>query len=263
MGLNVFVANIKLFVMIMVRVFAALSVSPVFSSTLIRLRHRAAISFMAALVMLLPVKTFYEANNYKIPENIIDFGLLIANEILIGLAIGFFIGIIFVVFQMAGQLFSIQIGFGISTVIDPLSQIQIPLIGQFQALLGSLIFFTIDGHLQLFSSIFYSFKHLPFINMMNMTADFFKALKWSFVVMFSTALKIALPIIGTLFLTSTCMGLLAKAAPQMNILMLGFPIKIGIGFILLVYTMPGFIAKAKDFLNQAFIMLYRFLGAVS
>ncbi len=261
MGLNVFVDNIQLFVMILVRIFAALSVSPVFSSTLIRTRLRAAVSFMAALVMMMPVKAFYAQNGFKMAENFADYGLMIANEILIGLAIGFFIGVIFVVFQMAGQFFSIQIGFGISTVIDPLSQIQIPLIGQFQALLGTLIFFTIDGHLQIFSSVFYSFQHLPFINMINMSADFFKALKWSFVVMFSTALKIALPIIGTLFLTSMCMGLLAKAAPQMNILMLGFPIKIGIGFIILIYVMPGFVSKAKDFLNQAFIIIYRFFGA--
>jgi flagellar biosynthetic protein FliR len=218
---------------------------------------------MTALILILPIKKFYVQNNFKMPENFVEYGLLLANEILIGLAIGFFLGIIFVVFQMAGQFFSIQIGFGISTVIDPLSQIQIPLIGQFQALLGTLVFFAIDGHLQIFSTLLYSFQKLPFINMMNVTADFFKALKWSFVVMFSTALKMALPIIGTLFLTSMCMGLLAKASPQMNILMIGFPIKIGIGFITLIYVLPSFVALAKDFLNQAFIMLYKFFGAVS
>lgn len=244
----------------MVRILATLTVTPIYSSMLIRTRVRVIISFFITIVMFLPIQKHYMANGFKIPSNFADYGMMIANELIVGLAIGFFLGVIFVVFQMAGQLFSIQIGFGISQVIDPLSQIQIPLIGQFQALLGTLIFFSIEGHHLVFRALFYSFQKLPLINMMNMTKDFYKAISWAFVVMFSTALKIGLPIIGTLFLCTLCMGLLAKAAPQMNILMLGFPIYITVGFTVIIYLMPGFLARSKDFLGESFLMLFKFFG---
>lgn len=261
MNLDLVVNNFQMFFLVFVRILATLFVSPVFSSVIVKSRIKAIMAFFIALIIFLPVRNFYLSHDFKIPASFADYGLLIVNEILVGLAIGFFLGVIFVVFQMAGQLFSIQIGFGISTVIDPLSQIQIPLIGQFQALLGTLIFFSIEGHHHIINALFYSFKKLPLINMMTMTQDFFKALKWAFVVMFSTALRIGLPIIGTLFLVTMCMGLLAKAAPQMNILMLGFPLYITVGFITLISLMPGFFVRAKDFLSNAFVMLYKFLGA--
>jgi len=261
LDLNFFVNNFQLFLLILARILAAVTVSPIFSSMLIPARVRALISFFVAIIIFLPVKEHYSANNFVMPQEFANYLLLMANEIMVGLAIGFFIGIIFVVFQMAAQFFSMQIGFGISEVIDPLSQIQIPIIGQLQALLGTLIFFAIDGHLQLFTALLQSFKHLPLVNMMNMTSDFFKAIKWAFIVMFTTALKIAFPVMGTLFLATLSMGLLAKAAPQMNILMVGFPIYITVGFLTIIYLLPGFLIKSKDILGEAFVMLYRFFGA--
>ena len=261
MSLNLFVNNFQFFLLVFLRIAATLFVAPVFASMLLRPRMKVFIAFFVALIILLPVKEFYAANGFTMPVGMIDYGLALVNEIIVGLAIGFFLGIIFSVFQLAGQLFSIQIGFGISEVIDPLSQIQIPLIGQFQAMLGTLVFFAIDGHLMLFQGLMYSFKKLPVINMMNLTGEFFSALKWAFVVMFATALKIGLPIMGSLFLVTLCMGLLAKAAPQMNILMLGFPIYIFVGFTTISYLMPNFIQSASQFLRSAFFMLFKFFAS--
>jgi flagellar biosynthetic protein FliR len=259
-NLNLFVNNFQFFLLVFLRIAATLFVAPVFASMLLRPRMKVFIAFFVALIILLPVKKFYTTHGFVMPSGMIDFGFALINEIMVGLAIGFFLSIIFSVFQLAGQLFSIQIGFGISEVIDPLSQIQIPLIGQFQAILGTLIFFSIDGHLMLFQGLMYSFQKLPVINMMNLTGDFFRALKWAFVVMFATALKIGLPIMGSLFLVTLCMGLLAKAAPQMNILMLGFPIYIFVGFTTISYLMPGFLRAASAFLRNAFYMLFKFFA---
>lgn len=261
MDLTFFVNNFQLFLMVFARIMAALTVTPVFSSALVPMRIKVMISIFVAFIIFLPVKEHYTANGFRMPEEFSSYLLLLANETMVGIGMGFFMGIIFTVFQMAGQLFSVQIGFGISEVIDPLSQIQIPLLGQLKAFLGTLIFFAIDGHLQIFNALLYSFKSMPLVNIMNMTNDFFKALKWSFISMFTAALKISFPIMGVLFLVTLSMGLLAKAAPQMNILMVGFPIYIVVGLTTIIYLLPGFLSSAKDYLNEAFIMLFKLFKA--
>ena len=143
--------------------------------------------------------------------------------------------IIFTAYQVMANFFDIQMGFGISETVDPISQVAVPVLGQLQSLIAVLIFIAIDGPSWVVRTLFYSFKAMPVLSEASKAVF---ASSFSGVIdrmiyymssLFSVALSLSLPIMLTLFLLSLSLGLLAKAAPQMNILMLGFPMQIAVG----------------------------------
>ncbi len=109
----------------MIRMNAMIVIAPFFSSGVIPFRLKALISFLITLVIF-PVVA---AKGYNLPGDMIGYSLLVVQEVIIGIYIGFLVSIIFSAFQLSGQYFAVQIGFGINEVLDPLGQISVPLIG--------------------------------------------------------------------------------------------------------------------------------------
>ena len=149
-------------------------------------------------------------------------------------------------------------GFGMANVIDPLSSLQVPLIAQFQYLLAALIFLCIDGHHWLLQAIAASFKVISFSEVLSSTNSVLlhpvKAavfLVEMFRDIFIIAIKISAPTMVALFLTSVALGILARAVPQINIFILGFPIKIAVGLLSLATSLPLFVYVLQGlFLNM-------------
>ena len=247
------ISQVQFFLLIMMRLFGMIAVAPFFSSVLVPMRIKAILAFGISLVIY-PILA-HEAN-IAIPENIVDYAILIINQLIIGITIGLIIAIIFAAFQLAGQFFSIQMGFGISEVFDPLSQIHVPLVGQLFALLGTLIFLMVQGHVVLIEGVYESFFKIPVLDIVKSSQPLSETILAVFVDMFTIALKISIPIMGTLFIVTLSMGLLAKFAPQMNILMLGFPVYITIGFIMLVLLMPSIIDNGQHVFNVYLTRLF-------
>lgn len=247
MPIDFLVDKFQLFLLILMRLFGMFVVAPFFSSVMIPMRIKAILAVGITIIVFPIISEQIELN---IPGDFIGFVLLITNQVAIGLIIGLFVAIVFGTFQLAGQFFSIQMGFGISEVFDPLSQIHVPLVGQFLALLGTMIFLYIGGHIVMIEAIVESFQHFPVVDLLQSSKKISDSMLLSFTTMFEVALKLALPIIGTLFVVTLSMGLLAKFAPQMNILMLGFPIYITIGFIMLVLLMPFILENGRWLLEQ-------------
>ena len=191
-----------------------------------------------------------------IPLNIVDYFLVILGEILIGIIIGFFLAIIYSSFQIAGQFFSLQMGFGASSVFDPLAQTQLPLMGQFLNLTAMFVFVTIGGFQKIFiTGIFNSFKSIKAVDLVTGKEFLLNLFMGRLGSLFRSALTIAFPILGTLFIVSVCMGLLAKAAPQMNLLMMGFPIAIGAAYIILFLIMPFLLEAFGNLIDYSFKQL--------
>lgn len=137
-----------------------------------------------------------------------------------------------------------------------MGQISVPLIGQFKNLIGLLVFLSINGHHLLLNAIYKSYELAPFINFeKTITGGLLKYLLYSFSGMFVVALKIALPVVGAIFLVSVSMGVLAKAAPQMNIMMLGFPFKIAVAFAMLILITPLIVRIMHVSLERTFNFL--------
>jgi flagellar biosynthetic protein FliR len=130
-------------------------------------------------------------------------------------------------------------GFGASEVFDPLSQVEIPLIGEFLNLVAMLVLISISGLGKFFLvGVLGSFQSLRAIDLVGGQEPLLRVLVQGLGGLFLNALTISFPILGTLLLVSITMGLLAKASPQMDVLTMGFPLSIGVSFILLYAGLP-------------------------
>lgn len=180
--------------------------------------------------------------------------VLIIKEILIGLLLGFVAAIFLYVLQMAGGLIDLMMGFAIANVIDPQTGAQSPIMGNFKYMFAILILFTTEGHHLLLRGILNSYfliplhKWLPIADggIAGLLTDFFAR---SFVI----SLQIAAPIAASIFLVDVALGLISRTVPQMNMFVVGIPVKILTSFLLLLLVLPGF----GFVLNRLFSELFR------
>lgn len=247
-----FVTNFQAFLLILIRVNAMIMIAPFFSSGVIPFRMKALLSFLVSIVIF-PV---VPASVLKIPDSMGYYYLLVIQQVIIGVLIGFMISIIFTAFQLSGQYFAVQIGFGINEVLDPMAQVSVPLIGQLKNMIGILIFLAISGHHFMIEAVFRSFELAPLFGISKAaTGGIMQLLIHSFSGMFIIALKMAMPVVATIFLVTVSMGVLAKVAPQMNIMMLGFPFKILVAFMILILSSPLIVRIMRVALERGFELL--------
>lgn len=238
----VFLTHFQVFTLLLARMMAMLSVTPAYGAQTLAFFHRMSLSFLISVIVT-PVIDITPEFKQLIETRYLT---LILEQLFMGFLIGFAMQMLFGAFQMAGEFFSVQMGFGVSEVFDPMSQSSLPLMGTVKNLMALLVFFISGSHMWLLQGVVYSYEKIPYLSLEFLQASKIHEGILEFLVllssgMFIIALKIALPVMGTLFLTSLVLGILSKAAPQMNILMLGFPLKILIGFIILVLVSPVFI----------------------
>ncbi len=244
-----FVYHFQVFLLIMMRMSSMMIIAPFYASGVIPFRMRALLSFLITLVIFPMVAQ----KGYAVPGAIGPYMVLVIQEVTIGLFIGFLVSVIVAGFQLSGEFFSVQIGFGINEVIDPLAQVSIPLVGQLKNLIGLLVFLAISGHHFLIMAIYKSFELAPIMTLgRGPVGGYLKFLTYVFSGMFVVALKISLPIVATVFLVSVSMGVLSKAAPQMNIMMLGFPVKIMVAFGVMVLISPLIVRIMSVTLDRTF-----------
>jgi len=259
MALQQLVENSQLFFLVFARIYAIVQVAPLLSSQTIPQMAKTGLSLLAAVAVFPNMMEI----GYIIPDYGLVYAFMLIGELLLGLTMGFFLVIIYSAFQIAGQLFSLQMGFGASQVFDPLAQVQIPLIGQFLNMVAMFVFVTVNGFQKIFIvGVYRSFQYVKasdFMQHTNYVADMMLA---GFSGMFRQALLISFPILGTLLLVSTTMGLLAKAAPQMNLLMLGFPIAIMVAFFMIFITMPFIIELFSKLIDHSFEQILMMLDHV-
>ncbi|MDR2481494.1 MAG: flagellar biosynthetic protein FliR [Spirochaetaceae bacterium] len=186
----------------------------------------------------------------------LEFLLLILGEGIIGIILGFLITIIFAAFSTAGQFFSLQMGFSISETFDPLSQIENPLMGQFLNLIAMLTFLVIGGFRGLFlTGFWHSVQSFNVIKLIEGREYLTAVMTGGLSRLFLDAIMISMPILGALFLTSLATGLISKTAPQINILTEGFPISIGVTFVLIMAIMPFMVEAFANILDSGFTTL--------
>jgi len=240
--LNELVAGAQLFFLLFVRVIAMIMFAPLLSSSSIPRIAKIALALLAA-VLVFPM---VQASGYPIPESGLAYGMIAIGEAMIGIIMGFILAIIYAAFLTAGQMFSLQMGFGASQVFDPLAQIEIPLMGQFLNLIAMFVFVFTRGFQKVFlTGVYYSFQSVRAVDLVLLREDLLTTMLRGLSELFQNALIIAFPILGTLFLIQIVMGLLGKAAPQMNLLVMGFPISIGVAFLIIMVTIP-FLMESFD-----------------
>jgi flagellar biosynthetic protein FliR len=240
------------FLLIAARALAMIEVAPLLSSDAIPQVAKISLAGLTAFAVLPTAEVFFAANSpsglVTLPGGSVSdlryeafslrFLMLLIGEGIIGIIIGFYMTVIFAAFSTAGQFFSLQMGFGASETFDPLSQIENPLMGQYLNLVSMLIFVTIGGFHMLIKGFGRSVQSLNIVSLVEGREPVVMMMVKGLTNLFSEAMVISLPILGTLFLTSLTTGLISKAAPHINILSEGFPISISVAFILIIGSLP-------------------------
>jgi flagellar biosynthetic protein FliR len=250
------IANAQLYLLILARIYALFQVAPLLSSSAIPRIARTALALFTAAAVFPMVQGF----GYPIPEAGLSYALLMLGEVMVGLLIGFFLTMIYSALLISGQFYAFQMGFGASVVYDPLAQVELPLMGQFLNLLAMYVFIVSGGFIDLFlKGVYRSFQAFRAIDLVLQQEYIAQMLISGMTKLFGQALIIAFPVMGTLILVSVSMGLLAKAAPQMNLLMLGFPIRIGVAFIVILVTLPVITTAFIRILDAGYFEIMRLL----
>jgi len=246
------VANAPLFFLIAARALALIETAPLLSSDSIPQVAKIALAGFAAFCAFPSAPAVV----YDVPPYSMEFAALAAGEAVIGVIIGFFLTVVYSAFSTAGQLFSLQMGFGASETFDPLAQIENPLMGQYLNLVAMLTFLSVGGFRTLFLGGFQrSLESINVFTLVNARGEFMTTLMAGLTRLFIDSVIISMPILGTLFLVSVTMGLLSKAAPQMNLLTEGFPLSITVAFSLLIATMPFLIESFARVIEAGFFAM--------
>jgi flagellar biosynthetic protein FliR len=165
--------------------------------------------------------------------------LLVLGEAMIGVITGFFVSIIFSAFSSAGQFFSFQTGLTAAEVYDALSQVENPILGELLNLLAMVVFLQVQGFQRLFlGGILRSWQSMNAISLITAHETFARFLVSGLTDLFMNAFIIALPVMGVLLLVTVALGLISKAAPQMELRSEGLPLTILTAFIVLALLLP-------------------------
>lgn len=237
------------------RIGATVAVAPIFGARTVPARLRLGLAVMLTIVIapLLPPPPAIDPVSVQ--------GMLVTTQqLLIGLAMGFAVLLIFGAFVLGGQIFAMQMGLGFAAMVDPQRGVQVPMVSQFYVLVATLIFLTMDGHLVLISVLVGSFETIP-VGVQGLgPAGLWTLVSWVSD-MFVGAILMALPAITTLMLVNIAFGVMMRAAPQLNIFAVGFPISLTLGFVIMLVMLPNVAPRLVALVGENFAMIGRMLAA--
>ncbi|GIP33082.1 flagellar biosynthetic protein FliR [Paenibacillus sp. J2TS4] len=237
------------------RITSFFLVAPVFTARNVPMQFKIGLSFF---LTLMAISAIGEA---PIPMDG-EYLLSIIKEILIGLLLGLIANLFFTAVQIAGAFIDVQIGFAMANVIDPMTGVQTPLLGNFKYFIALLLFLSFNGHHLLIQAIVDSYEWVPLSNDLfahiyqGQVSEFFLQ---SFIKAFALAFQMAAPLVASLFLVDVGLGVLARTAPQFNIFVLGIPMKILVGLLLLFLFVPGMYNLFSDLFRTLFEYVTRLL----
>jgi flagellar biosynthetic protein FliR len=254
---NGIVEGADLYFLIAVRVLALIEVAPLLSSDAIPQVAKLALAGFTAAV----VYPWVRESGYPIPDSLGPYLALLVGEALVGIVMGFFLVAVQAAFVTAGQFFSVQMGLSASEVYDPMAQVEIPLMGQYLNLVAMIVFLEMGGFRDLFLiGVRGSFQSMKAVDLVLHREGYFQYILGATSLLFKNALTLALPILGTLLVISVTMGLLSKAAPQMNLLTEGFPLSMGIAYLVLYGSLPYLMEAFGRLIDAGFVDLAKMIG---
>jgi len=186
-------------------------------------------------------------------------GVMIAmQQVVIGLVTGFIVQMVFATVVFAGQGVALGMGLGFASMVDPENGQQVPVVAQFYVMTTTLVFLGLDGHLLLIKMLLDSFVTLPIGVDGLSTSDLWVAAAWSSR-MFAGGLLLSMPVIISLLLVNISFGVAARAAPQLNIFSVGFPITLLLGILLIWLTLPNVLDQFSGVLTDAYDLIEKLL----
>lgn len=237
------VNGIEVFLLVFVRMTGLFVIAPIFSRTNIPRNLKIGFSFMLALILVNTI-----SNQNIVISNIYEFAALVLREFIVGITLGYVVYTIFTAIYVAGELIDMQIGFGVVNVIDPISNIQVSITSNFYFILCMLIFLLCKGHHVLIRALFSSYEYIP-LGQAVFGPDLQSRIIEVFGGVFLIAFKITAPILAAILVTDVALGILSKTVPQLNVFVVGMPLKILLGLAVLFLTMPLFISIVENLIK--------------
>lgn len=227
-----FLPTFPAFLLVFVRVTSFFLLMPLFSYRSIPTTHKFGLGFFLSWIMIFT----FDAPVLEING---AYFLLIIKEAMIGIMLGFIAYVIMAAIQIAGGFIDFQMGLAIANVIDPQTGTQSPLMGQYLYTISLFFLLALNGHHLLLDGIYFSYQFIPleqaWIPLGDASIPNYILLSIS--KMFGVALQLSIPVVGSLFLVDVALGIVARTVPQLNIFVVGLPLKLGVGFIVLIAVM--------------------------
>lgn len=236
------------------RIGAMLMAAPVFGARVVMARVRLGLA-LAITVVVAPVLAPMPAVDPLSAPGI----FITAHQILIGVAMGLALRLVFTALEMAGQVVSHLMGLGFASMVDPQNGVQVPVLGQFYTIMGILMFLALNGHLVLIEVLVSSFTQLP-VGVSGLSPEAFYMLVLWGGQMFAGGVLIALPAVAALFMANITFGVITRTSPQLNIFAVGFPAIMLFGFVVLLFSLSGLPAQLTRLVDAAFQTLAAMIG---
>jgi flagellar biosynthetic protein FliR len=235
------------------RIGGMIMVAPVFGARMVSMRVRVALCAALAYITvpLLPAPPSLEPLGVAVM-------LVAAQEVLVGVAMGFTVQMIFDALVIGGQTMAMSMGLGFAMMVDPQRGVSVPVLSQFLVIMGILVFLALNGHLAMLRLLVESFDLLP-VGQGVSRDGLMSVVSWGSN-MFAGALRVALPGVIALLVVNTAFGVMSRAAPTLNLFAVGFPVALLLGFIILVLNIPNFTPAFESLLYGSLNVIRQMLS---
>jgi flagellar biosynthetic protein FliR len=226
------------------RILGLIAAAPLFGNTAVPVSIKVSLGVLLAAIMAPAIPALPAAD----PMSMAGF-LILVQELLVGLAMGFSMRIVFAAIEMAGEMSSLTMGLGFASFFDPMSSGRSSAVSQFLTLIATMAFLAANAHLVLLQALAESFITLPVSATPISVGAPLELARWGARI-FSAGLQLSLPIVAALLITNVALGILTRAAPQLNIFGIGFPVSLGVGLLVLSLTLPYLGTPIQNLFNQ-------------
>ena len=242
------------FLLPMTRIGAMLGVMAGIGARTTPLRIKSALTVLITVMVMpaIPPSPFTDLFSFQM-------GLMVTQQMIIGVIIGFVSMLMLNTFVLAGQIVAMQTGLGFASMVDPVNGLNVPAVGQFYLILATLLFWALDGHLVLIQMVVHSFTTIPIGYGWLDVIHYQNIANWGGW-MFSTAMILSLPPVTAMLLINITFGILTRAAPQLNVFTIGFPITMTSGLFIMWVTLDNFAFHFDNQWQQALLLACSIVG---
>ena len=228
------------------RIAAFVTAAPVFGNRPVPSRVKVGIALVLTMVIAPTVPSVPAVDPVSLRG-----ALITVQQVVIGLSLGFAIRLVFICLEIAGQQIAQLMGLGFASLVDPQNGIDVPVVSNFYIILGTLVFLALNGHLVVIEALANSFTTLP-IDERGISAGGFWQLTTQAGWIFSSAILMVLPAVAALLTVNMAFGVMSRAAPQLNIFAVGFPITMFFGFVVMFLTLSNVMSMLTGLFEQSF-----------
>ncbi|MGM9570945.1 MAG: flagellar biosynthetic protein FliR [bacterium] len=247
--------SFDLLLLVAARMSGIFAFAPFWNSKNFPARTKIVLAFFLAFT-LMPIML---QKNIAIPDQFLEYGLLLLSEFMFGVIIGYIASIILTAVQFAGHMIDMQMGLSKMTVLDPASNISTPLVGQIKNFIAIIVILITNAHHQFLIAVFRSYDAVP-LGKMQIQGDFISYILNLIQETFVLAFCISAPVVGTLFIIDVVLAIITRTIPQLNIFVIGFPIKIMVGFIFLILSIAFYVNMLDGIIPRMLEAVYTSLS---